>query len=686
MKPSRREFVQISAAASAGLLLWREKVYGLFNQSPTLQKFIQPMRRFGIEIPIASKVSPGDQTFPCDYYEMAMREFTDQLHPNLPPTALRGYGNLADGAAGHKHLSGAIVASKGTPVRVRWTNELDAGSPYSLGLTGIPVDLSVVDPYKFGQTLGHDRAAVHLHGGLVPWPSDGGPFHWFNAGGTVKGPSVVNWLPGVVNGEQTMTDDYWYPNTQTARLMWYHDHAVGITRLNAYAGLATGYILLDAEEAALMGSLGIPPGLGIHPGTGPGTQVPPHLRQLPGVIQDKVFNTDGTLWYPNTYDLTFFALTPTALPLPDPSLVPEFWGDTMLANGTVYPYVEVEPRRYRIRLLNACNTRFLSLRLLGALGRRGVQTTEPDLANPGPAMTLIGTEGGFLDGSVAPKGVVYDNVAMPLVLAPAERADIIIDFSKVKTRTVQDAQCFILYNDAPVPFPGGTPLADFYPQNKKLAAPPAPGFGPNTRTLLQFRVLPLGSLTGDTKPDPPVDPAWALLPTPAPAQTVPGTRDLVLYETVDEFGRLAQNLGTLARPMAQLEPATEVVQAGSVEVWRVFNVSADTHPIHFHFFNVRVLSRQPFSWRGGAPNLSGQPMPPEPCEQGWKETVRFNPGECTTLLVELPPTGGLAPTGVTVPDSPRSTELGFTGAEYVWHCHILEHEEHDMMRPLVVQG
>jgi spore coat protein A len=358
----------------------------------------------------------------------------------------------------------------------------------------------------------------------------------------------------------------------------------------------------------------------------------------------------------------------------------------MLMNGTVYPYYEVEPRRYRFRILNACNTRFLSLRLLGALGRTFPLSTEADTANPGPAMTLIGTEGGFLDGTMAPKGVVYDNtVAMPLILAPAERADVIIDFSKVKTAG-KGPLCFILCNDAPVPFPGGTPLADFHPGNNKLAVPPLPGYGPNTRTLLQFRVLPLGALTGDPNPDPPQDPAWVLPPSPAPAQTVSG-RDLALYETVDEYGRLAQNLGTLAGAMAQLDPPTEVVQAGTVEVWRIFNTTADTHPMHFHFFNVRVLSREPFSWRGGMPNISGQPLPPDPAEQGWKETVKFNPGECTTILVELPPTAGLAP--VPIPPSPRLACYGdpaVAGAEYVWHCHILEHEEHDMMRPLVVQG
>jgi spore coat protein A len=684
MKVTRRQFIKTAAGAAGAAMLvpqFARRAHAAFAQSPKLIKFgvNQKLRLFGIDIPAASPA--GTPYRDVDYYEIAMRQFTDTLHPALDPTTLRGYTNAANSSNllsyQQKHLEGAIIATVNKPVRVKWFNELPLDIP-------LPVDPSLVTPYAFGESLGNDRAAPHLHGGLVPWPSDGGPFHWFNNPANtdknpVKGPSVSGnvaiWLDG--------TDDYWYPNIQSPRFMWYHDHAVGLTRLNPYLGLASGYILTDASEAVLMAQLGFP--------------TFDLTRQVHLVVQDKIFasspfspGSTGDLWYPDAYDTQFFALAPNApKPLPVPSTVAEFWGDTMLMNGTVYPYMEVEPRRYRFRILNACGTRFLSLRLLGALGRTFPLNTEADVAKPGPALTLIGTEGGFLDGTVAPKGVVYNNTAaMPLVLGPAERADIIVDFSKVKTVTAKDPLCFILYNDAPVPFPGGTPLADFHPANNKLAVPPAPGYGPNTRTLMQFRVLPLGALTGNTAPDAPVNPAWVLPPSPPPAQTVPGTRDVALYETVDEYGRLAQNLGTLAGPLAQLDTPTEVVEAGTVEIWRIFNTTADTHPMHFHFFNVRVLSRQPFSWRGGMPNITGKALPPDPAEQGWKETVKFHPGECTTLLVDVPPTKGnnLAP--VQIPPSPRlaSCYPGYEGAEYVWHCHILEHEEHDMMRPLVVQG
>jgi len=697
MPVTRREFVKISAMTGAALLALKEKVWAAFAQSPGLRKFGpgQKLRLFGIDIPLAQPA--GTPYAGVDYYEIAMRQFEDQLHPDLGSTTLRGYSNLASTVT-PKHLEGAILATVNTPVRVKWVNQFPLDIP-------LPVDPTLVEPYLFGQTLGNDRAAPHLHGGLVPWTSDGGPFHWFNNpsnGGSIKGPSTVNWLDG--------TDDYWYPNIQTPRFMWYHDHAVGLTRLNPYLGLASGYILTDGSEGllpstgpTLMKMLGIPEG--------------DLTRQVHLVVQDKIFQpsiynpgSTGALWYPDTYDTQFFALAKGFGAPAIPSTVAEFWGDTMLMNGTVYPYIDVEPRRYRFRILNACNTRFLSLRLVGAMGRTGPATapgeaawsaasTEPDLAKPGPAMTLIGNEAGFLDGTLAPKGVVYNNTAaMPLVLAPAERADIIIDFAPLANAAGKGkgVLCYILHNDAPVPFPGGTPLADFFPGSKQIAVPPAPGFGPNTRTLLQFRIWPLGTFSNDAEPA--QDPNWVLPLDPAPTQPTGSPRDLALYETVDGFGRLAQNLGPLSGPLDQLATPTEVVKAGTKEIWRIFNTTADTHPMHFHFFNVRVLSRQPFSWRGGMPNLSGQMLPADPAEQGWKETVKFNPGECTTLLVDLPPLTGLAP--VAIPPSPRLERYrvqdpndptktipdpSVQGAEYVWHCHILEHEEHDMMRPLIVQ-
>jgi spore coat protein A len=521
----------------------------------------------------------------------------------------------------------------------------------------LPADPSLIDPFMAGVTGGlFNRAAPHLHGGLVPWLSDGGPFHWFDPDGNV-GSSVRPWL---LDAAGNPSFDYWYPNRQSARMMWYHDHAIGITRLNAYAGLASGYLLKDDVEAILMNQLGIRP-----------------ERQIPLVIQDKVFMPDGSLWYPAAYDTEFFDLAPGGLPLPSPSLVPEFWGDTMLVNGTAYPTLTVYPRRYRFQILNACNTRFVNLQLLGSIGRKFPDSTEPDFRDPGPDMLQIGTEGGFLDGTVVPRGVVIASSCRQsgLLLAPAERADIVVDFSNVKP-----GRFVILHNDAPVPFPGGMESADFHPDNDELPIPPLRGYGPNTRTLMQFYVADPAAAPTPVPADDPIDPAWTLPPAPPPA---PGavTRELALYETIDPYGRLAQNLGDLTSPLEYTAPATENVQAGTVETWRVFNLSADTHPIHFHFFNVRIVSRQRFN-RHFRP--TGLPMAPDPNERGWKETVRMNPGECTTLLAEFPPLSAVTPPAEVMPSEgiPASPRTG--GHEYVWHCHILEHEEHDMMRPLIL--
>jgi spore coat protein A len=251
-----------------------------------------------------------------------------------------------------------------------------------------------------------------------------------------------------------------------------------------------------------------------------------------------------------------------------------------------------------------------------------------------------------------------------------------------------------------VPFPGGTPLADFYPGNSKLAVPPAPGFSPNTRTLLQFRVKPLVGAPDTVVPLEPGDLAAASAPllvpqgvmTPPPADAV---RHLTLNEAADLYGRLAQLIGTnqptgpsaFGLPYHSLP--TETPRPGDIEVWYVYNLTADTHPLHFHLANCQILYRQAFNAPqfNGVANFVGQPMPPDPNEQGWKETVRMNPGEVTVVVMkfDLPADPVVDGQTVPVPLSDRlMTEYGIAGYEYVWHCHILEHEEHDMMRPLVV--
>src|SRR4051812_16695732 len=629
------------------------------------------------------------------HYTLDIDQFTDQVNPNpnFGPTTFWGYNPanpLGGGIQPQKHLGGIIVGQRDSPIQLTFNNNLPSNHI-------IPVDTSID-----GAELAQNRVSTHLHGGLVPWTSDGGPHAWFAPDGT-HGPSYkdVGISPAQLANNQA---EYYYPLNQSARLMWYHDHAMGTTRINAYAGIASALVLRDIPEANLRNN-GLPEF--IENSVLGGSTV----QELPIIVQDKVFvGTDintvdptwpgsfnaGSLWYAHQYDTARFGpLGPApAGPLPAISIVPEFFGDTMLANGTAYPEVQVEARRYRFRILNACNARFLNLQMYVddgtpngiTLGSGGAPVNMPArnaaapqaAGKPSSNFLVLGTEGGFLPNAVyVPSNVPFAGTAGgSLLLAPAERADLIFDFS------AHVGQKIILYSDTPAPFPMGDPLNDYFPglKNKNpVNALTAPGFGPNTRVIMRFKVVAASgrdSALGITKgfAMPGTDPLFAPLGVTALPAGVP-VRRLTLNETFDTHGRLAQLLGTNA-PLPYMSTPTETPRAGAMEVWQIANTTADTHPIHFHLVNVQILSRQPFSGlRNGVPNVTGGATPPAPFEQGWKETVRMNPGEVTTVMMKF----NLPSVPFTVPSSLRTG-----GNEYVWHCHILEHEEHDMMRPLIV--
>lgn len=688
---SRRRFLQAgvgvgaSLALPGGLLASDVHVAG-FPHSPSLRKFIQPLRGVGgTGIPVMQPDTSAKAWWQpgVTHYTIDIAAYTDQLHPQMPPTRLLGFGQ--GNVSGFRHLGGIIAVKRGTPVQITFRNKLPARHI-------LPIDRTIM-----GAEDHDNRVDVHLHGGLVPWSSDGGPHAWWDPAGN-KGPSFVNnevLRPGQV--VPAAEAEYYYPNQQGSRLVWYHDHTFGTTRINAYAGIASAYVIYDDYELSLVAARHLP---------GP---LDPRTIYL--AFQDKIFvsaNTrrldpswfrlmpdsrPGDLWYAHVYDPDIWDLSPDqpAGPPPDPSVVPEFFGDTMLVNGTAYPFLEVERREYRFRLLNACQARFLNPRL--------VYATFKDDAEPGhiagPAFVQIGTEGGFLPAPVYLDGsklvALSGSSPSQLLLAPAERADLIVDF-----RNVPAGSRLILVSDAPAPFPEGDAINDHFPANPETPTS-RPGFGPNTRTLLQIRVKarngaadPPISLPGRLRPtDPFVIAQKPGVPTPNPVQA--GVRRLSLNESFDEHGRLIQFLGTdapvggapgLGQPYENRP--TEIVQAGSEEVWEVANLTGDTHPIHFHLVNVQVLSRQAFDvdhYTGGAPTLTGPAFAPDNNELGWKETVRMNPGEVTRVWMRFT----LPVVPFTVPVSPRlSREFGIHGAEYVWHCHILDHEEHDMMRPLVV--
>jgi spore coat protein A len=726
---TRRQLLQTGAAAGAALgLPWAIRRAYPFAQSPTgIQKFITDLPGLGPNgIPLATRTQGSFAGLSTDFYNLGVAQFAQLMHPNLPgPTHFWGYADL-NGA--HRYLGGVIVANRGTPVLLNVTNQLPS-------TTLIPTDGTLPTLVKLVRQLPANRIATHLHGGFTPWFSDGTPFQWFDPTG-LTGESFMN-VPGTNPSAGTAT--YYYPMDQSARLVWYHDHAVGITRTNAYAGIASALVITDTFESGLVSSGLLPDFVGIPLIIQDKTFVPQNILSVDPTWQ---WGNPGDLWYPHVYETNQVGgkgpnascapnptgrwdygpcvSPPAVLPkasfytLPQPaSVVAEAFFDTILINGGVYPKVSVPPKRVRFRMLNGSQARFYHLYVY-AEGSSGEANTNA----PGPTMYQIGTEGGFL-----PVVAIHDNTTPPplvdndpqtfnpdgpfnLLLAPAERADVVIDFNGAAGKT------FILYNDAPAPFPGGDPRNDYFtgdPDQTAIGGAPTtkPGLGPNTRTLLKIVVtsgagdsvntrtwlrqintqLQNNFLTGNQpgllyskKGDPSV-------PGPVP-YTGSVNRKLTLNEDFDDYGRLIQTLGTFAQftdnqglptwGQPYTAAATETPIGGATEVWQLYNLTGDTHPIHFHLVNVQIIQRQPFKGDPASDfTFTGPARPPDDNELGWKETVRMNPGEAITLIMQfnLPK----LPASMGDPLSPRTG-----GHEYVWHCHILEHEEHDMMRPLLV--
>ena len=870
----------------------------------------------GQELPVAV---PDTTTYSdADYYEIGIIEWTEKMHSDLPKaTKLRGYVQLdpnpnaspnftlADGRgiavkAPPHYLGPVIVAKKNIAVRLKVKNLLPVGQEFF-----IPVDTTVmgagkgnkkadgtpcdplIDPNNECLMMSEGRVGVHLHGGFPAWISDGTPHQWIapagekvkDANGKTATTTPSSYLAGEsardvpdmnpadsstyipANGEMTLH----YPNQQSGRLMFYHDHAYGLTRLNVYGGVAAGYLLTDDTERALT----------------------PNVPDLPLVIQDKTFvPTDiatqdskwsttwgqpGDLWYPHIYeanqdpictwgidcmnplgrwdygpyiwppqvlDPVYSKPIGAAMELPK-SVAPEAFMDVMMVNGTVYPVQKVEPKAYRLRILNASNDRFLNLQLYygvanakldptrtafhdkvigdvcdGNPGAPTIGCTEvamvprngdtyttrwndsstvpfdgrpggvPNPVNAGPKMLQIGTESGLL-----PKAVMINNPPIPVTydtdpksmtvgnvidgtlrLGPAERADIVVDFSGVAPGSK-----LVLYNDAPAAYPAGDQRYDYYTFGPDWtanggAASPQAGFGPNTRTIMQFDVqgtpaqafdlpalatkVPAAYATTQDKPlvpEPDYDAAFGTtgtqpqyaklfnttnftyspsglskcqavpVPTPNDCVSLPIHQKAIAEEFDPVYGRMSAVLGTEAQVTGNqgqntfgftyVDPTTEVIPQGEMQIWKLTHNGVDTHAIHFHLLNVQIINR--VDWAGVI-------SPPDPNELGWKETVRMNPLEDIILAVRANP----PKLPFTVPDSNRLRDqnrpanvaaaanlFNFTANwpyaqpegttpvtggtttfndptsyswEYVWHCHLLGHEENDMMRSLVM--
>ena len=899
------------------------------------------LRKFVDTLPTIGAATPDTTTYPgSDFYRIGLVEYTQQMHTDLAnETKLRGYVQLnSDGSmmGTPSYLGPAIVAQKDRPVRIEFHNTLPTGAGGNLFL---PVDTTVmgagmtpeghefmeanpdmVDPQNpmcndpatkpmmvaEGHCYSDNRAIIHLHGGITPWISDGTPHQWitpadedtpFPEGVSVKNvPDMTN-VDNPADGIQTL----YYTNAQSARLMFYHDHSWGITRLNVYAGMAAPYIIEDETEQGLVNAGTIPDGDSTIPLVIQDKTFVPGPDQL--AAQDETWDTtawggEGNLWLPHVYSPAqnpgdpsgvnaygrwaygpwFWPPTsnidygPIDNPYYDPQCDPEStwcepplmpgtpfnsmgmeaFMDTPVVNGVAYPTVELDPKSYRLRILNAANDRFLNLSLYQAVDANGalcdgtatpapestgVACTEvalnpdevaaalddptvfptPVVGTEGPDWVVMGTEGGFLPTPVEvpahPTTWVNDPTVFnagnvdqhSLLVAPAERFDVVVDLSAYAGQTL------ILYNDAPAAFPARDPRYDYYTGNGDYrdsggVASTLPGYGPNTRTVMQIKVAdatpapafdldalnaafaggdgtgvfesgqkPIvvgqgeynsaygtsfptnGPLNGtvqiyDTSltfnrlvdPDATTAPGAPFTTSTAAERLTMNLKPKMIQDEMGEafeleYGRMSGFLG-VETPNAQaglqnmilygfsmpptevldgleLPPgmeATPIAQADDgTQIWKFTHNGVDTHPIHFHLYDVQLLNR--VGWDGII-------RKPDPTELGWKDTVRISPLEDTIVAVRpiIPPIpdewGGLPnsvrlldpsmPAGVFL-EGANTTQrealglplLAFNpdgepidvvnhfvnfGWEYVLHCHILSHEEMDMMRTQAV--
>lgn len=555
-----------------------------------------------------------------------MLQKTWQFHRNLGVVPTWGYWatdpDNPEALVGMGYLGPTIEAKNSEPVVVKYVNGLptthllaDAidvtlwtnvpGVPPDPPGGRNPQDLPAFPP-------GNVWCTVHLHGAFTPPQFDGHPESWFTPDG-VHGPMYTTL--GQPPANEAI---YFYPNQQDATMLWYHDHGMAMTRLNVYAGLAALYFIRDEVEEHLT--------------------LPKGSFEVPLVLQDKTFNADGSLFYPTT------GVTPY-----HPKWAPEFFGDTAVVNAKAFPFLDVEPRRYRFRIINESNARFYNLTFND--GKRPLR------------FWLIGTDEGFLG-----KPVELTNI----LLAPAERADIIFDLTNVSLGTN-----ITITNDAAAPFPTPSPDSPLIPE------------------LMQFRVsLPRTSPDDSTPPDQlKLPPITRLTPTPRAPQ-----RQLVLKEDNAATGNPIHV--RINQKFFFQGPVEETPKVGTTEIWQYINLTPDAHPMHIHLVRFQVHNRQNLDVPGYTavylawvdagrdpatkPNLDhflqGDPLPPAPDEMGWKDTVKAYPGMVTRVIATFD-----------VPNLVSDDDNGDHGvddreigtrlpADYVFHCHILEHEDNDMMR------
>jgi len=676
---TRRQFIKTVGAVSAGMVLpWK-----LSTRSALASVQVPQVPLPGKAIPRFVEAVPtfvGNRVDGTRRLTVSMEEFQQQILPaslytGVPApyragTYVWGYA-VSDGASlyGPLYPAFTIEARRGTATKVKYVNNLV--NPVLQKYITVDQTLHWGDPLgEMGSEepfTGPVPLVVHLHGAEVPSAFDGGPESWFTPRYKITGPGYVS-------------NRYVYPNRQEATTLFYHDHALGATRLNVYAGLAGFYFLRDDRDTGLPSNpIGLPAG----------------DYEIELALQDRMFDSNGQLFFPDE------GINPE-----HPYWVPEFFGDVIVVNGKSWPYLNVEPRRYRFRLVNGSNARFYEMRLANRVTNMS-----------GPAFWQIGGDGGLLD--VPAKLNDPANAAAPrLLMAPGERVDMIIDFAGYTGQTLR------LINSAKGPFPKGTtpdPQTVGQMMEFRVVLPlksADASYNPATGTALRSPVVRLagaGALAKGVKAN--VKRQLTL----NEVQGAGGPLEVVVNNTKWD-GSLSPNAGGI----------TELPQVGSTEVWEIINLTEDAHPIHLHLVQFQLVNRQLFNtstyfatysaaFPGGAfkpaygparsygtpnaagalggnpdvtPFLQGPPAPPNPNETGWKDTFVMYPGQVTRIVVRFAPqevaVGGVSPGQNLYPFDPRAgigttDGFGFPGGPgYVWHCHIIDHEDNEMMRPYQV--
>ncbi|CAI5470868.1 unnamed protein product [Closterium sp. Yama58-4] len=512
-----------------------------------------------------------------------------KFHRDLPATKVYAFGLSRRTAS----VPGpTIVARNREELRVEWVNNITDRQHM------LPLDRTLMVPQL---KLGGVPIAVHVHGAQVSSKSDGHPFAW--------------WTHQGEHGPTFTSNTYTYPNGHAASTLWYHDHTTGMTRLNVLAGMFGAYIISHPE---LEQKFNLPAG----------------RYDVPLVIQDRSFVKNGWTFLPSQ-----------GVSKVHPHWMPEQFGDFMTVNGKVTPYMRVERRKYRFRIVNGGTARFLELVFRAAPANTDLTLRNALSASPQLPFLQVAADGGYL------------NAPVPLrrsVLGPGERADIVVDFSKLPAGTA-----VYLTNRAPAPYPGGA-----VPQG-------------DLRFVMRFDVVPATSADTTRVPA-------TLLNIPAvdltKAVNLKAPRIISLTEVEDPASGAPES--GLMEGKHFSAPVTIKPKFGTMEVWYIVNLSEDTHPIHIHFAPHRVLFRRRLnttlveekicSMAGGS-CFVGRPVAPHRTERGRKDTSKAPPGWVTAVAVDFAPWQGKA-----LPFDPRE------GPGYVLHCHILDHEDNDMMRPFVL--